>query len=195
MMKSVFAVLTMAVVSVCGISSAQAVELGVLAGANMTNFSGDDADGAKMGMSYAAGLSVTQGVGPIAVEADLLYVNRKVGFEANDDYYTKANYIQVPVIARYSLMPMLSIGAGPVYSMGMGKLKAKNELGEGEAEFEDANLKKGDLGAVLSLQAKPSLGGFNLVADARYQMGLSSIAEGDGSLKFNTFQLLVGTTF
>ncbi|MEQ8244261.1 outer membrane beta-barrel protein [Fulvivirga sp.] len=115
----------------------------------------------------------------------MLYSSKGSEFEFGGTTATaKYNYLDIPILLRYSINEMISLHAGPQISLLM------------SAEDDDGNdLSDGVTGSDLGL----SFGGqidlpAGLVGGLRYNLGLSNIAEDDagGEVKNKVFQVYVG---
>lgn len=168
-------------------ANAQGIDLGIKAGANFSNFSGDiDSDGIT---SFHAGAVLELNIVPVfSIQAEglfssqggeALYEEEGVGGVAQD---IDLNYIAVPVLAKFYVLPdRLSITAGPQFSF---------LVDEAEEAFDTKSF---DLAASAGVELKIIAG---LFAQARYNIGLSNVSdEDDFDVKNNVFQLSVGYMF
>lgn len=162
---------------------AQGIDLGIKAGANFSNFSGDiDSDGIT---SFHAGAVLELNFVPMfSVQAEGLFSSQgaeyKDAFGAAQD--VDLNYIAVPVMAKFYLLPdRLSLMAGPQFSF---------LISDAEEEFDKKTF---DLAAAGGVELKIIAG---LFAQARYTIGLNNVADSDDvDIKNNVFQLSVGYMF
>lgn len=169
-------------------AQAQGIDFGIKAGANFANFSGDiDSDGIT---NFHAGAVLELNIVPMfSVQAEGLFSSQG-GKSTYDDGGVVAvtkdinlDYIAVPVLAKFYILPdRLSITAGPQFSF---------LVSEADDIFET---KKFDLAASGGVELKIIAG---LFAQARYNVGLSNVNDGEGSfdVKNNVFQLSVGYMF
>lgn len=167
-LASSFAWALVLVGGVFSISSGQAqaaagglISPAILGGLNQTVSTGGSA-------GYTAGARL--GVGLAIFEADIsaMYLSRSVsvlGVSGN------TNYLQIPVMLRYSLIPMLSVGAGGYYDIALTSGVSKIYGIRGSAMFSPVGL--------------PVFGEVNY----SYSLGP------DGSGNVNDFQVLVGLKF
>lgn len=121
----------------------------------------------------------------LGLQPELLYSSKGSEFEFGGATETsKFNYLDVPILLRYSINEMISFHAGPQVSLLM------------SAEDDDGtDIKDSFTGTDLSL----SFGGqvdlpMGLVGGLRYNLGLSNILEDDagGEVKNKVFQIYVG---
>ena len=122
-------------------------------------------------------------------------------FSENEESITKLSYISMPLLAKYFIIPGLSVEAGPQFSF---LLSAKNdweysETFNGETESESGSIdikdsiKNVDIGGAIGTTYELDLG---LFFSARYVFGLSQINEyGSSSNKNNVFQISAGYKF
>lgn len=194
----------------CMSASAQ-VKFGAKVGLDLTNFWGKEC-GHQMVLNYQAGLimeyrfSNAFAVAPEVVFAaqggkyDVLFTDREdyIGprvlpygkyFGSNDGLYARhatfhMNYIDVPIILKYYVIPSLSIDFGPqvgfnVYSkMTLGEAYGKDVAGKYDKETIDLkdDTKSVDFG--LGLGASYNLTD-NAFVQARYTLGLTNVIKGD----------------
>jgi hypothetical protein len=169
-------------------AQAQGIDLGIKAGANFANFSGDlDSDGIT---NFHAGAVLELNIVPVfSVQAEGLFSSQG-GKTTYDDGGAVAvakdinlDYIAVPVLAKFYLLPdRFSITAGPQFSF---LVSDADEILE---------TKKFDLAASAGVELKIIAG---LFAQARYNIGLTNVNDGEfeGDVKNNVFQLSVGYMF
>lgn len=171
-------------------SQAQGIDFGIKAGANFANFSGDlDSDGIT---NFHAGAVLELNIVPMfSVQAEGLFSSQGGKAKYDDGGVVgvaediNLDYIAVPVLAKFYVLPdRLSITAGPQFSFLVSDAKDAWET------------KKFDLAASGGVELKIIAG---LFAQARYNVGLSNINDGDGEgsfdVKNNVFQLSVGYFF
>ncbi len=171
-----------AVCFACLTASAQA-EVGSISimpkvGVNFANVTEGDGDmkiglvaGAEAEYQFAEKLSFTGG---------LLYSMQGSKGEGDD---LKMDYINIPILANYEVIPGLKVKAGvqPAFLM-----SAK----VGDFDIKDA-CKSFDLAIPVGASYQIS----DFVIDARYNFGLSGIYDGDGDGKNSVIQLTVGYKF
>ena len=86
-------------------------KIGLRAGANLSNFQGDDTGGLKSMWGFHGGLTANVPITEdfFSIQPEVLY-SKKGAESDNDNVKYKINYIDVPVLAR--------INAGPIYFEG-----------------------------------------------------------------------------
>jgi hypothetical protein len=188
-MKRIFLALSMVTLFAAG-AAAQGISVGVKAGINLANLTGDDAGDTKMKVGYHVGgyakISLTEA---FSVQPELLYnaVGAKDSEDGFDSNY-KLNYVTIPVMLGYSF-GKISVQAGPqIGFLTSAKVKVESGNDSGEVDIKD-QLKGTDFGVNVGLGA--DFGKLN--AAARYCIGLSSIVDSDNaSVKNGVIQLSLG---
>ncbi len=186
---SILALTFVAIVALPSIASAQGpATIGVKAGVNFAKLSGDGVgDDAKGLVGAVAGLFVSKPINDgVGFRVEALFSQK--GAKAEDsgvEGKIKLTYFDVPLLATFGpASSNFSFFTGPQISF---KSSAKFEaLGQSE-DFGD-EVKGTDFGWVVG--AGVSSGRF--MADARYTLGLSSIADGGDSVKNRVFAVMVG---
>lgn len=181
-----------AAIAAFGLSNvnAQEVKFGAKAGVNFASLSGDDADGLDGRTSFHIGGVVNIGISEkFAVQPELVYSSQgaKGSFEGVDVDYN-FDYINLPVLAKFTVAEGFSIEAGPQVGFLMSaKLKA-----EGDSLDVKDDLKGIDFAGAIGLAYQMETG---LNFSARYNLGLANIADGEGDIKNNVIQISVGYMF
>lgn len=153
------------------------------------NSSGDKAGG---GLLMRAGLEQN-----VALEFGVLYLPREMtsnfslsGAASGNGAYTTQwdfNYIQVPVLIRIHLLPMVSLGVGAYYAHAIGQIKETNTAPGGGTitgssnpnfySYGDKSVPTDDYGLEAALGAQlPLTSSVKFYADFRYLWGLQNIA-------------------
>lgn len=209
-------ILSVAAVVAFGFAAkAQEIRFGIKAGPNISSYIGKDADDAEAKAGFHAGiLAEFKFTDKISLQPEILYSEQGAqseyaGFDSDGVYDEKLtsrqNYITVPIMAKYYIIPGLSVEAGPQVGFLVGSEyefeKTYNWLG---FEFtETATLdakdfhKKVDFGAAVGAAYDMS---FGLFFGARYYAGLTNIGdpeegERESKVKNSVFQLSVGYKF
>lgn len=177
-----------AAIAVFGLTSvnAQGIKLGAKAGANFSSLSGDDSNGYDGRTSFHVGAVANIGFSDkFSLQPELVYSAQ--GFTASAfgiDATGKLDYINIPVLAGYSITEGLSLQAGPQIGF---VITDKVEVG---GISEDLDAESTDFGAVFGAQYKMENG---LFFQARYNLGLSSIStDSTEDLKNNVISLSIG---
>lgn len=187
-------------------AGAQAQEyfnFGIKGGVNFANFTGDDADDAdfKNRTGFHIGLLAEIMVAEkFALQPEILYSSQggKSRFQDFDEFageemdiQFKVDYISVPVMLKYFVVPGLSVGAGPQFSFLVdSEAEASFEGEEASVDITDET-EKFDLGLAVGLgYGLP--GGF--LVQARYVRGFSDVYS-ESNLRNSIFQVSVGYKF
>lgn len=178
--------------------------LGVKGGINIANVDTnipDISDLAESKTGFVGGGFATFGLGSLfALQPELLYSQK--GFKAEEGGQTAElglNYFEIPVLlkAQFKLaMLRPAIYAGPVLSFETGCTFSFDGASEDCDAGEDfTNRKKNEWGAVFGANLDFFLGSLTLILDARYQLGLTNLAdvpEDDDEVKNNVWQIMAG---
>jgi hypothetical protein len=180
-------VLLVAVLVTAAVVSQAQVRFGAKAGINIATLGGDDLDDAEGKKSntgfYFGGLVNIPLSSNFAFQPELIY-SAKQGLEFDDDgdeVNLNLNYINIPLMLQYMSNGFV-VEAGPQIGF---NISSKYKTMGIEVDFDDA-IKGIDFGANFGLGYITNSGfGFN----ARYNLGLSNIAEEDGDIKNRVFQV------
>ncbi len=166
------------------------LKFGILGLSNSTSYiektSTESATSAAMattGFGLQIGYS---GSGSWGWDLGLLQVSRKFG-EAGTE--VTMNFIEVPVMARYTFFQYFNLGFGLYYASTQGEV----DIAGTKSTYEALQLESSDLGAVVALGAKIPLGGIRILLEGRQGMGqrdFSKVRGLDG--RFNSTQLVLG---
>lgn len=166
---------------------AQAINFGIKAGANFSNFSGDlDSDGIT---NFHAGAVLELNIVPtFSVQAEGLFSSQGGKSVYSEDGVVgvakdiNLDYISVPVMAKFYILPeRLSLMVGPQFSF---LVSDADEV---------LKTKSFDLAAAGGVELKIIAG---LFAQARYTVGLNNVSDvSEVDVKNNVFQLSVGYMF
>jgi hypothetical protein len=177
-------VFTLAVLCAPVFLFSQGLGIGIKAGANFSNYATDNFSTTSK-TSYHAGLyaninfSEKWGITP-----EVLWSAQGAEFEGLGGGDFNTNFVTVPIMLRWRIIPLISLEAGPQF----------NFLADAEFEGDDVSdqMKNStysiDFGAAVHLPL-----GFN--GGIRYVMGMNELDEdGDSGLKDRTFQVYLGWT-
>jgi len=193
--------LVVMVVALCIVFTANtiALESGIKAGLTLANIAWPDepTNGDNtLKTGFTGGLMLAIPSGPIDVGLELLYTQKGEKYDISDstDKFLKLDYIEVPVMAKIGMFPMIKVYGG----VSMGFLVSAEMTFEydgkelGRVKMKDHTNSK-ELSAIIGVQIKVS----KLVLDARYNHGLTNTVkdnEGDVVL-LRTFCATVGLNF
>ncbi len=184
--------------------SAQIFTVGVKGGATFSSLdvqgSGFPEVGRRTGTVVGASLEL--GLGMIGIRPEVLLVQK--GFEArsgSSEAVFAVDYIEVPLllVARFgsgSVRP--AIYGGPVVALERscsisGDFPDFTATGDCDAPSVDLDRETTDAGAAFGAELSVKLGGINLVADARYTMGLVNLdPEEENELRSRVFSAMAG---
>lgn len=193
-----------------GYVNAQTVQFGAKAGVNFASLGGDETEDLDGRTGFHLGvLAEIPVTGNFAFQPEVLYSSVGAKSEMSEVYMDLAysskeeltlDYISVPLMAKYTVFPGLSLQAGPQIGF-LVKAEDKYEIsmnGENESGTEDIkdSMKDIEFALAAGLSYQLPIGVF---FNARYTAGLSDIVDDDGdedySLHNNVFQLSVGYMF
>jgi opacity protein-like surface antigen len=200
------------------ITFAQDIKFGAKVGLNISNLSGDVEDSKSLIGAHLGGFAEISISEKFAIQPELLfsmqgakseYSETDVDYSYNEETKTKLNYLNVPILAKYYVADKFALLAGPQFGILM-SAKEDYEFSETLSGTTDSGSESIDakefyksLALSFNLGASYSITE-NFFVDARYNLGLSSIAKdytdefGDStSLKINNnvFQFSVGYKF
>ncbi len=109
----------------------------------------------------------------------------------SSDIETSSHYLQIPVMVRFTLLPIISAGAGLYYAFPVSKTKTVGPTGTTEADA------KSDFGGTLSIALRfPLLPTLGITVDGRYYFGWKDVSSTAGvSAKNQSTQILTGLNF
>ena len=192
-----------AVLFLCSWSQAHALSVSALGGLGWTNPSistpGVTNVSSKLGAGYGGAIEI--GLVPFfSLEADVLDMKRKFQFDtaAVAGIGESANYLQIPVMLRFSPLSLVSVGGGFYYANGLGNVSTSvGGVAGADQTFAQAGLKNSDFGMVLSGRLRlPIMPLVGIIVDARYLLGLTNVAtDPTATIKYRDIQTLFGINF
>ena len=182
-------------VGLAGVANAQSTRVGVKAGVNYTTFSGDNVGGAEYKFGAVGGLAANFGFSEsLSLQTELLYSQKGTEL-AGTNVKFKLNYIELPIMFRYTLAD----GKGPFLQAGpqVGYLaKAKLSDGDGnELKLDNDAFQKLELGYVAAVGYQLESG---LSIEGRFNGGINSVGKDDASYdqqRNRVFSVQVGYMF
>ena len=178
------------------------LSFGVHAGGDLNNVWGDDSDNSEAGIGFNFGGAVKFSLPllPLTVEANVLADMRNYQFEYSlSDYSVTQWNIDIPVIARFSLLPILFVEAGPQFSFNLSQY-AEDSAGDEVKLFDDllpTNSFEFDLVFGVGTGIVPFVD-----IDFRFVLGLSNIYQdvsvplvGTEEVKISNMQFVLGATY
>lgn len=179
------------VITVCAIFAAQAqkIHLGVKGGLNIAQLS--DFNGSGSRVSGHVGGFVNFRLRNLAIQPELLFSGQGEKYEVplvGGERTVALNYINVPVMFQYYLIPEFYLEAGPQIGF---LVSAKDKGGSTTVDVKDG-YNTADMGAAFGLGFKFPLG---IGVYGRYNFGLTDIYDGNGDYKNSVAQIGAFYTF
>ena len=184
-------------------ANTEALQLGVRAGYNLSNLSGDLADeiDTKSLSGFHIGLFTEFPVAPrFSIQPEVMYSTQGAKFEGLGSEATlRTQYLNVPVLAKFYVAEGFNLQAGPQIGFLTG---AEYQMdGADDIDVSD-NMKGTDFGLLFGAGYKVAQG---VTIDARYNMGLSNTLDEDANFdegvgtdqewKNGVFQVGIGYQF
>lgn len=174
----------------------------VLGGANYTTYDTGSANTQiNNKFNYGVGAGAILSLAPrIGFEIDGIYRKNSFGFEfSGAESTTTMTALIVPAMLRVNL-PVISLGAGGYYSMGLGDLSQtvtfNGNTTTSSSTYEASSLEKSDYGLAASVRMSVlPLGVGSVFIDGRYLMGMKDRAVGAGEMKTRSFEAMLGLSF
>lgn len=188
-----------------GLAHALLPSFGIKGGLNMAKYNGSDAGSNDYKLGAAGGAFVCLDLIALKIQPELLFSQKGAKEEGTIDLFgtlvsysgsTTVNYVEIPVLAKFSFGKIIvpSIYAGPSFGMLM-SANAEMEFGgvsSGSVDVKDA-YNSTDVGLVFGVEVKTPA---KLSIEARYNMGLTSVAKDLGGTSFDvknsTASLMLG---
>ena len=178
------------------------LSFGVHAGGDINNVWGDDSDNSEAGIGFNFGGAVKFSLPllPLTVEANVLadMRNYEMDYSITDYSVTQWN-IDIPVLARFSFLPILFVEAGPMFSFNISQY-AEDSADDEIKAFEDVlptNSFEFDLVFGIGTGIIPFID-----VDFRVNMGLTNIYQdvtvplvGTSEVKISNLQFVLGATY
>ncbi len=181
------------------------LSFGVHAGGDINNVWGDDTENSEAGIGFNFGGAVKFSLPllPLTVEANVLADMRNYTWvvlkSANADFAITQWNIDIPVLARFSFLPILFVEAGPMFSFNISQY-AEDSAGDEIKAFEDllpTNSFEFDLVFGIGTGIIPFID-----VDFRVNMGLTNIYQdvtvplvGTSEVKISNLQFVLGATY
>ena len=201
--------LTAAAVMAFGLMNAQEVKYGAKAGLNLSNLGGD-AENTDMKIGFqVGGFAEIKVSDKFSVQPELLFSTQgaktkesgsESGYSYSYESTEKANYLNIPVMAKYYASEKFYIEAGPQFGFLMSAksdtdytttFAGVTESGSESVDSKD-NYNSTDFGLNVGL-------GYNFTenigAGVRYTSGLSNIAKDSGDFKVNNSNIAISVAY
>lgn len=149
--------------------------------------------------AFGAGILIDH---PISIGTSLefgaIYQGRKYD-DTTSGFTISSNQIQIPVLIRFNLIPMLSIGAGGYWETGSGDITATSDSNGSTTTFTYSALgvKQSDFGLIGSVRLHFPMGpGMHFLVDGRYNYGLTNTSTAaNTTVTMKGYQVLAGFSF
>ncbi|NML56680.1 porin family protein [Chryseobacterium cheonjiense] len=146
---------------------------------------GVNGEKSKVGFQAGLGVNIPTGAANFSIQPELNFISKGTKIKnalVNQNF--NFNYIEVPVLAKYSFGPVY-VNAGPSVGFLMGKNNAVKAV-YGKTKTIDFGLQ---MGAGVAIPAGPG----KLIVDGRYNLGLSNISDAKGAaIKNRGFAVSLG---
>lgn len=147
----------------------------------------------KIGIGFGALVSVYSTTA-FTLEAGLISLSRQYALSASPAETIGLKMLEVPILLRFDLLPIVSVSAGAYLALGMGDISKSNPTSSTTETYNANSLGKTDYGlqasASLTLPILPTM---KFLIDLRYLYGIANLDTRAGaSFKFSDIQLLGG---
>ena len=180
-----------AIIAVFAMTSMNAQTFGVKAGLNMANYAGSDVSGTASKIGANVGVFARFEISDeFTFQPELSFSMQGAQDKDDSKYKTNANYINLPLMAKYEVADGFRLVAGPQIGFLM---SAKFTDGDNSTDIKDG-FKSVDFGLGLGAEYELESG---LFFDARYNLGLTSLddSSANADVKNAVFQIGVGFVF
>lgn len=179
--------------SILSVQKSQAqVDLGLRAGLNFSNLyntpDGTDLN-SRTGLMIGGYLNFKVPMSPISIQPEVIYTQN--GYEPSKDATLKLDYIQVPVLAKFSFAPgpaQPNVYFGPYIGF-----PVKSELSGNGISLETDN-EQTDLGGIVGAGVDFNVGLTTLNLGSRYSFGFTNAFDG-GEGKNSVISIVAGIEF
>ncbi|MEL7833262.1 porin family protein [Fodinibius sp. Rm-B-1B1-1] len=168
------------------------VDFGLRAGLNFSNFY-DTADGSDLdsrtGFMVGGFLNFKVPMSPISIQPEVLYTQN--GYEAANDITLELDYIQVPVLAKFSFAPgpaQPHVYVGPYVG-----IPVTSKVSGGGVSIDTDN-EQTDFGGIVGAGVDFNVGLTKLNVGGRYGFGLTNAFDG-GQGKNSVISIVAGLNF
>lgn len=113
-------------------AEAQSINIGIMAGASLSTFTGDFTADVKNNATFIGGAFLRLSALGLAVQPGLYYAGKSAKFQSDTpaESTTKLGYIQIPIVLRFHLGP-LYVGGGPSIGLKIGCTTTPTSTGTG----------------------------------------------------------------
>ena len=176
-------------------------------GMNLTNLYGSDVEESGFKSGVCLGAFMTFNISSVfAIQPELLYTQKGDKYEDEDEFFgtlkawTMLDYLEIPILAKFSIptkgkvTPNLFFGPAVAFKT---RSKGRLEIEGLSVEVDIEDVSGVDLGLALGAGVGIVAGPGEVVVDARYTLGLTSVdaSEWDMDVKNAAISILVGYSF
>ena len=183
--------------AVAATASFAQVSFGAHLGLGLSTLSGDDAEDATTGFSFQAGgaANITVPVLPFTIAPELMIDMRNYGYESGSEFNISSWVLDVPVLVRFTPMPVFFIEAGPQFSFNL-STSSDEILGKDINDLFDINTFEFDLvfGAGTGMVPFVDLD-FRIVLGMTQWMSEIKGMKGSDPLDMSNLQFMLGATY
>ncbi len=118
------------------------ISFGAHVGANMSTMWGDDAEDITSGVGFSAGVAakISLPLLPITLAPEVLIDMRNTGVDGSDDYSMTEWALEIPVLVRLSILPILYVEAGPTFAFNLSSSEEDEIMGKEVSNDIDSDL-------------------------------------------------------
>lgn len=183
--------------AVAATASFAQVSFGTHLGLGLSTLSGDDAEDATTGFSFQAGgaANITVPVLPFTIAPELMIDMRNYGYESGSEFNISSWVLDIPVLVRFTPMPVFFIEAGPQFSFNL-STSSDEILGKDINDLFDINTFEFDLvfGAGTGMVPFVDLD-FRIVLGMTQWMSEIKGMKGSDPLDMSNLQFMLGATY
>lgn len=183
--------------AVAATASFAQVSFGAHLGLGLSTLSGDDAEDATTGFSFQAGgaANITVPVLPFTIAPELMIDMRNYGYESGSEFNISSWVLDIPVLVRFTPMPVFFIEAGPQFSFNL-STSSDEILGKDINDLFDINTFEFDLvfGAGTGMVPFVDLD-FRVVLGMTQWMSEIKGMKGSDPLDMSNLQFMLGATY
>jgi hypothetical protein len=179
-MRNCFFLLFFIAISISSLAQRRTAELGIKAGVNIANFD-DDIYTRDSRVGFHGGILIHVPVKPkLAIQPEIVYSQQGAEFTSGKQ---KLDYINIPFLFQYLFANGFRLQTGPQIGV---LVNSEFESNNGLEVDNENNYKKTDGAWVIGFSFISSS---RLGVDARYNIGLSDIAKGNGDVMNRVWQI------
>jgi len=183
--------------AVAATASFAQVSFGAHLGLGLSTLSGDDAEDATTGFSFQAGgaANITVPILPFTIAPELMIDMRNYGYESGSEFNISSWVLDIPVLVRFTPMPVFFIEAGPQFSFNL-STSSDEILGKDINDLFDINTFEFDLvfGAGTGMVPFVDLD-FRIVLGMTQWMSEIKGMKGSDPLDMSNLQFMLGATY